>query len=321
MHTILLTRIFQTSSDELQRFNLVQSHLGDFSSGITLWYHPLTTTDDGDVLSLLCSVKVDALKYFQIENTTASHIQTLLCHLDKLLSYGGFTLADMTVSRVDYCYNCRIEDEKVRQTLFDALQKCPTKAIYTVRGVNYATSIYSRSKSKVVNVYDKTAEREAKYRSNGSRMALPQSYEQDIVRMELQVKTEHLKYMARRGFARTVTNWINVDTEARYLEKLYGMFPKGDFFTLEQAESLIVSSKYSKTIKNKLIKFIRIIAKSNMDVAKTKLSYNTYRRYLNLLGDLGINPITIPDDCGLQYIKSPFTFPSPTVSTIPSAST
>lgn len=36
MHTILLTRIFQTFSDELQRFNLVQSHLGDFSSGITL---------------------------------------------------------------------------------------------------------------------------------------------------------------------------------------------------------------------------------------------------------------------------------------------
>ena len=100
-----------------------------------------------------------------------------------------------------------------------------------------------------------------------------------------------------------------------------GCSPKEIFFTLEQAESLIVSSKYSKTIKNNLIKFIRIIAKSNMDVAKTKLSYNTYRRYLNLLGDLGINPITIPDDCGLQYIKSPFTFPSPTVSTIPSAST
>ena len=100
MHTILLTRIFQTSSDELQRFNLVQSHLGDFSSGITLWYHPLTTTDDGDVLSLLCSVKVDTLKYFQVENTTASHIQTLLGHLSKPLSYGGFTLADMTGRRV-----------------------------------------------------------------------------------------------------------------------------------------------------------------------------------------------------------------------------
>lgn len=65
MHTILLTRIFQTSSDELQRFNLVQSHLGDFSSGITLWYHPLTTTDDGDVLSLLCSVKVDTQNIFR----------------------------------------------------------------------------------------------------------------------------------------------------------------------------------------------------------------------------------------------------------------
>ena len=320
MHTILLTRIFQAASDELQRFNQVQSHLRDFHSGITLWYHPLTTTDDGDVLSLLCSIKVDALKYFQIENTTAAHIQTLFCHLDKLLSYGGFTLADMTVSRVDYCYNCRIKDAKVRQILFNLVQKCPTKAIYTMRGVKYETSIYSRSKSKVVNVYDKTAEREAKYRSTGSRMDLPQSYEQDIVRMELQVKTEHLKYMARRGFARTVPNWINADTEARYLEKLYGMFPRGDFYTLEQAEALISSSKHSKTTKNHLIKFLRIIAKEDMDTAKSQLSYNTYQRYLNLLSDLGVNPITIPDNCGIQSIKSPFVFPVPTTGAIPAAS-
>lgn len=320
MHTILLTRIFQTSSDELQRFNQVQSHLHDFSDGITLWYHPLTTTDDGDVLSLLCSIKVDALKYFQVENTTAKHIQTLLCHLDKLLSYGGFTLADMTVSRVDYCYNYRIKDAKVRQILFSLLQKCPTKAIYTMRGVKYETSIYSRSKSKVVNVYDKTAEREAKYRSTGSRMALPQSYEQDIVRMELQVKTEHLKYMARCGVARAVTNWINADTETRYLEKLYGMFPRGDFYTLEQAEALISSSKHSKTMKTHLIKFLRIIAKDDMDTAKTQFSYNTYQRYLNLLSDLGVNPITIPDNCGIQFIKSPFVFPAPTTGTIPMAS-
>ena len=320
MHTILLTRIFQAASDELQRFNQVQSHLRDFHSGITLWYHPLTTTDDGDVLSLLCSIKVDALKYFQIENTTAAHIQTLFCHLDKLLSYGGFTLADMTVSRVDYCYNCRIKDAKVRQILFNLLQKCPTKAIYTMRGVKYETSIYSRSKSKVVNVYDKTAEREAKYRSTGSRMDLPQSYEQDIVRMELQVKTEHLKYMARRGFARTVPNWINADTEARYLEKLYGMFPRGDFYTLEQAEALISSSKHRKTTKNHLIKFLRIIAKEDMDTAKSQLSYNTYQRYLNLLSDLGVNPITIPDNCGIQSIKSPFVFPVPTTGAIPAAS-
>ena len=321
MHTILLTRIFQTASDELRRFNQVQSHIGDYPSGITLWFHPLTKDDDGDVLSLLCSIKVDALKYFRVENTTATHIQTLLCHLDKLLSYGGFTLDDMTVSRVDYCYNCRIKDAKVRQTLFDMLQKCPTKAIYTMRGVKYATSIYSRSKSKVVNVYDKTAEREAKHRSTGSRMDLPQSYEQDIVRMELQAKTEHLKYMARRGVARTVANWINADTEARYLEKLYGMFPKGDFFTLGQAESLIASSKHGKTTKNHLIKFLRIIAKEDMDATKAQLSYNTYHRYLTLLGELGVNPITIPDGCGIPYIKSPFVFPVPTTRAIPAAST
>lgn len=39
----------------------------------------------------------------------------------------------MAVSRIDYCYNIRIEDDKTREVLFRLLQKCPTKAIYHTR--------------------------------------------------------------------------------------------------------------------------------------------------------------------------------------------
>ena len=46
-----------------------------------------------------------------------------------------------------------------------------------------------------------------------------------------------------------------------------------------------------------------------MDTARAQVAYNTYRRYLDMLSAIGVNPITIPADCGISYIQSPFVFP------------
>lgn len=311
MHTVLLTRIIPADDDELSRFSLVKKHIAYLRKGIKLWIHPLLQTDEGEVLSFLISIKIDVLKFFRAENSSAQHIRILLRLLKHLLAYGGYTLDDMVVSRIDYCYNIRIEDNRTREVLFNLLQKCPTKAIYTMRGINYATSIYSRSKSKVINVYDKTAERTAKYLTTGSCSDLPQAYEQDIVRMELQIKADHLKYMTRRGVRRSVKNWLHMGMEYYYLAKLYGMFPKGNFYTLIQAERIIDSSVYKAKMQERLKRFIHIIADKDMDAARAQVSYNTYHRYLDMLSAIGVNPITIPNDCDISYIQSPFVFPSP----------
>lgn len=309
MHTVLLTRIIPADDDELSRFSLVKKHIAYLRKGIKLWIHPLLQTDEGEVLSFLVSIKIDVLKFFRAENSSAQHIRILLRLLKHLLAYGGYTLDDMVVSRIDYCYNIRIADDHTREVLFRLLQKCPTKAIYTTRGINYATSIYSRSKSKVINVYDKTAERTAKYLTTGSCSDLPQAYEQDIVRMELQIKADHLKYMARRGVRRSVQNWLHMGMECYYLTKLYGMFPQGNFYTLSKAEKIIDASEYRTKMKERLKSFIRIIADKDMDAARAQISYNTYRRYLDMLSAIDVNPITIPDDCDITYIPSPFVFP------------
>ena len=95
------------------------------------------------------------------------------------------------------------------------------------------------------------------------------------------------------------------------MQKMYGMFPKGDFYALDAAEHIVSYSNLTKTTKRHLIDFLREIAQNDMDTAKRKICYNTYRRYLNILADLGVNPITIPRDCGLSYIQSPFAFPEP----------
>ena len=311
MHTVLLTRIIAADGDELYRLAQVQKHITYLHEGIKLWFHPLVQDDIGTVLSFLCSIKIDVPKFFQTENSSAQHIRILRHLLKHLLAYGGYTLDDMAVSRIDYCHNIRIEDNRTREVLFRMLQKCPVKAIYTTRSIKYATSIYSRSKSKVVNVYDKNAERIAKYISTGDCSNLPEAYEQDIVRMELQIKADHLKYMARRGVRRSAKNWLHTGMEYYYLAKLYGMFPKGNFYTFTRAEKIIDSSTYKEKMKERLKGFIRIIADKDMDTARAQVAYNTYRRYLDMLSAIGVNPITIPADCGISYIQSPFVFPEP----------
>ena len=235
MHTFVLTRIVDAMSDEVLRFSQVQKHFAYMGEGMSIRWRPLAVCYNGEVLSYLYTIKVDALKFLRTENTSSQQLRVIVRLLDHLLSYGNFSLDDMTVSRVDYCYNSRIEDEDTRLILFDLLQKCPTRAIYTVRGVKYKTSIYSRSKSKTVNVYDKNTERSVKFFASGNSKNLSKNYERDIVRMELQIKKGHLKYMAKRGVARSVKNWINAETERHYLQKMYGMFPKGDFYTLDES--------------------------------------------------------------------------------------
>ena len=311
MHTFVLTRIVDATSDEILRFSQVQKHFAYMGEGLSIRCRPLTVCYDGEVLSYLYTIKVDALKFFRTENTSSQQFRVIIRLLDQLLGYGNFSVDDMTVSRVDYCYNIRIEDEDTRLILFDLLQKCPTRAIYTVRDVKYKTSIYSRSKSKTVNVYDKNTERSVKFFVSGNSKNLAKNFERDIVRMELQIKKGHLKYMAKQGVARSAKNWINAETERHYLQKMYGMFPKGDFYALDAAEHIVSYSNLTKTTKRHLIDFLREIAQNDMDTAKRKICYNTYRRYLNILADLGVNPITIPRDCGLSYIQSPFAFPEP----------
>ena len=87
MHTVLLTRIILADGDELSRLTQVQKHIADLRDGIKLWFHPLVQTDEGEVLSFLVSIKIDVLKFFQTENSSAQHIRILRHLLKHLLSY------------------------------------------------------------------------------------------------------------------------------------------------------------------------------------------------------------------------------------------
>jgi hypothetical protein len=138
----------------------------------------------------------------------------------------------------------------------------------------------------------------------------PRLYEHNVIRMEMQVKKEHIKYKRRLGIESTYDTWINYKMEREYLQQLYKMIPKGDFFKKTEVIARIDNdTAIGSTLKNHLREFIEIVHTGGLDAAKEKYSNNTYHHYLDYFAEIGMSPITIPDDKGIDFIKSPFIIP------------
>ena len=79
-----------------------------------------------------------------------------------------------------------------------------------------------------------------------------------------------------------------------------------DYYSLESARQLVDAAALKKREKVCLKEMLKVIWETDMETAKSKVSLNTYKKYLNNLETIGINPITIPDVMGLDVIPFPF---------------
>lgn len=279
-----------------------------YNGGIKIYCHPGYCNDAGDVMQYICTIHVDVLKIFQCVNSDESHYLRLKDSLNSLLMGYGVSVDEFHITRVDYCNNVVVPDTGIRAILFDLIQSCPTKAIHTTREISYDTSLYSSNKSKVINVYDKERERRDKQRMRHDPSFCPKLYEKNVIRLELQIKREHIKYACKRkGMSNNYDSWINSTIEQQYLQNIYKMIPKGDFYNRRIIQDLICNdASLSHTLKRHLLDFISTVSQGGLDAAKEKYSNNTYHRYMNYFATHNISPIPIPDNAGLTYIPSPF---------------
>jgi hypothetical protein len=92
--------------------------------------------------------------------------------------------------------------------------------------------------------------------------------------------------------------------QKQYINYLHQYLYEGDYYKLSKAKSIIISSSYSKTIKNNLIKFLEDINTRGITEASNKKSYNSAKKYINFLNSLKINPITLNEDSQFNYIEN-----------------
>lgn len=211
---------------------------------------------------------------------------------NKLLDFAkNFSLADtprLILQRIDFKRDFIIPDNTIRQAYINLIKKSYQKWGYFIKNTAYKTSVEFSNKSRKVIIYDKNKERRNKHK-------FPKTYEQDVLRIEVQLKRRYIANHKRNtGLIDVLDNYLSEEmNEAYFNQSVLPIFFKGSYRTKENSEEIIDSSKYRVDKKKKLKEFLDYIERTSLNTAKEYYTVNTFRRYIDALKDLDINPIQL----------------------------
>lgn len=216
-----------------------------------------------------------------------------------IIVYGDEQLFEQHhLSRVDYRFDIEVSDENIRNIYFKLFRKLKKKKAHLEKKI-YFTSQYHQCKSIHTIFYDKEQERRDKNEH-------VEMWERGMMRFEVCVKKDHLKYKKyKKGELRFLKDYFKKEKYANYMNKyILNICPTGDFYSYPMLEAMIAAMDLSIREKSEMKKFAKYVSKGNLDTPTKHYSDSTYRKYLNLFNEHGINPITIPPKYKLDYLES-----------------
>ncbi|AOM82063.1 hypothetical protein [Salisediminibacterium beveridgei] len=222
--------------------------------------------------------------------------------------------------RIDYRYDIQITDPNQRKLLFHLYGKLAQQHGHLKKHTGklksdgtyeaYETSVYHSSKSSGTLVYDKEA-----HLADIGLEVMP--YEESVLRFEVKLSKAHLDYKMNPKKClntrdRQLKEYFKRSVFHEYMYRmLKPIYFQGDFVKLTEAKKRIERSTLTPYQKDKLIDLLKKINYSKATVSspvkKGNVSKPTFKKYLRLLEELSIHPITIP-----KNIKgSPKSIPNP----------
>ena len=253
----------------------------------------------------ICWFKIQCHSQIGYGVATEQDIAHLRSVVDGWLSPVGLFLDDFKLFRIDYDYNFYMEHEE-SDVLMRTMQQLPSRNMRMKKWDEIQKpTVYYQCKSRHMQLYLKDEELREKGRAVSKA-------EECLCRQEVQCFSGRIKYMRKKyGLVRDWSNWVTPQMEAEYLTTAERIYTTGDFYTLKGAIDIIESSSLSPCSKKRLKEMLSIIQDETMDAVKKQFSHNTIKKYLDILKDLNVNPLTIktnPVDnpCGITYIANPF---------------
>ena len=297
MDTIVFFRVYHHWEDPKPYIALKGNPAPD---GCKAWIRSLKGTR-----SHICWFKIQCHEFIGYSTATERDIAYLRSVVDEWLARAGLFLDDFTLGRIDYDYNFYMSPNEFR-VLITTMQQLSKRIMRMNKWRSEQKStVYYLSKSRHAQLYRKDLERMAK--------DLPvREVEINLCRQEVQCHAARIKYMKREyGLVRDWENWVTPEMEAEYLTTAEPVFLSGDFYSMDGAVDIIQASGLTPCHKKRLTDMLAVIQSGTMDALKGYASRNTILKYLTMLKDLNVNPLTIKTNfennpCGITYIANPF---------------
>lgn len=244
---------------------------------------------------------VDFIELLGRPTIVPEDINEILERINKIVRAVLNRCFELELNRIDYRYDVVIVSKKARRLLVKLLKKGLDKSNYMKKIDRYKGGVRYYAKSKTNNIYDKENERNDK----GEEI---KDYEKNIMRFEAQVKKPHLRYKKiKYNIQLELEEYFRFEKYKEYMEKMIvKAVGKGDFYNFYHAKKIINNSSIKDKYKDEIIEFLNYTSKKR-SLSKTKEKYGRYKydKYINILQELGINPIIIPEKEKVTHLPNP----------------
>lgn len=278
----------------------------------------LTVYRSGDFITLNVVVNLQSLT--EQLNTLRLYDCTpdLICRLSEqfrtTLGAIGFTnfrsISEWFPQRIDFAIDV-VTDHVAEYVALAKMEKRPARFVDLV---NKEGSIYPECSSVTLNFYDK-ADQVRKELSDVPDYRRLCADAQRIFRLEVQCKSVKLKGLWRKYNLPNLQlgNFMNpriaLDVVVSYYTKVMGI---QGFYSMAAAQTRVTHyNRCGAARKSKFIEWLNYISHvGTLPLAKAAYladggTKSTFDRYLKLSRDIGINPITIPDEWGISTLPNP----------------
>lgn len=293
------------TSEELE---FLENHLGvsyenigskadDYADGFTTWVkkqYGIRLFFIVDFIKLLGKENITESDFLEVEGRINGYLYYLFCdqqYYDRVI-----------LVRIDYRLDVRIPKNE-RKAILYLYKKTAEKHRYQKKYDQHETTIYFNSKSVQGTCYDKEEEVHAKGREI-------EEYEKDILRFEVRLENRHLKYMKyRKGKEKWLEEYFQENLYEKYMKQyLESIVFTGDYYKISGARKIINESSMKNAEKEQLLNFLTYVSRYGIENAKRKNTSYYFKKFLNQLESLNINPILIPRDRKEfpNFIKNPF---------------
>lgn len=260
----------------------------------------------------------------EVFDCTAESIKKLRTDLPRAIKDISTLLPNVerwNVSRIDYTMNLITNYEK---QCVELAKK--GRDPYRYKDIiNQPGSSYRKSKSVILNFYDKLDHIEKKVDWTSSYACLLDEA-MNIFRIEVQCldknKLKHIRKKFNLPSKANIYDYVNPDI-ARYLIFYYYniVIGTGDYYSMKEAVKKVQETKWSSRKKENLKRWLQLIAQAR-SISRAREQFiegtvlkntqilvkgtnNTFTNYINACKEININPVTIPKDWKIKYIPNP----------------
>lgn len=205
----------------------------------------------------------------------------------------GNTDFNLKVERIDYYVDIPLEENEKKMYLLLFRYHMPHFGYTKLKDI-YGSSVYRASKRGQynINMY-------SRFEKTGL------DIDKNILRIELQMKKAKIQNEFKKGIPRTIDNYWNKEAMEKYYFGFYREFlGTGTHYNISKAREIINNFELSDSWKRKLKKLLKVM-KVELNHSKAVKSKQTFKNYVEKLGELDINVLCLWDSFPMHISSLP----------------